>query len=210
MARHRVALAVIVGVLCLGAARAVSASDRETTAFPRRGLGFAAGSMSGIGLSYKQHSGHWAGQVAGGLRKTTSEFDVNLGAVLQRTLHLTTITGDALKIDGLALKTRFYGLTGLGYFRGRQEYDVFDYRSTPLIRIGAHTEVTSTLHTGAGIGMEFMVFQRVGIAMDGVYDFGFKSIDVSDPTLGDSQRSASEDDGLEIQFLPGIAAHYYF
>jgi hypothetical protein len=175
--------------------------------YPKRGLGFAAGAISGVGLSYKHYLDRYVTQGTFGLRKTQSEFDVDAGVVLQRTLHTTLLSGEPLKIGGLSLRTRFYGVTGLGYFRERNEWKEYDYRvrpeNPPLL--GIHREVRTTYHTGLGVGMEFIIFQRVGIAIDGAYTFSFKSIDTTPPP-----QPIYEEEGLEIQFLPQVAAHYYF
>ncbi|MBI4530494.1 MAG: hypothetical protein HY709_03140 [Candidatus Latescibacteria bacterium] len=187
--------------------RSADAGDeRAQRGYPKQGLGFAAGAISGIGLSYKHYlDDRYVTQGTFGLRKTQSEFDVDAGFVLQRTLHTTLLSGKSLEIGGLSLRTRFYGVTGLGYFRERNEWKEYDYgRPEPQLLV-IHREVRTTYHTGLGIGMEFIIFQRVGIAIDGAYTFSFKSVNMTA-----YPRYNNGEEGLEIQFLPQIAAHYYF
>jgi hypothetical protein len=191
--------------------QSVYAGDEGSSGYPKRGLGFAAGEISGFGLSYKQHLNHYVTQGTFGLKKNESEFDVNAGFMIQRTFHTTVLTGDSLKIAGLVLRTRFYAVTGLGYFRERREWKEYDYQVRPDPNpplLGIHREVRTSYRTGAGIGMEFIVYRRVGIAIDGEYTFSFKSVDITGPNQPGQMYNGEE--GLEIEFLPQIAAHYYF
>lgn len=75
----------------------------------KQGLGFAAGYISAVGISYKVHTpGKLCLQFTGGVWKTKKKLSYDLGLLLQRTLHRTEVI-------------RFYILTGVGYFHQREK-----------------------------------------------------------------------------------------
>ena len=163
---------------------------------PRKGLGFAAGAMSGIGLSYKQHLPNlYVPQVAFGILKYEEDFNVNVGLALQRTFHATDLV-------------RFYAITGLSLFWDREEWDEYVYdRMGGRERVGKRRETETRYNTGIGIGVEVLLWKRIGVAVDGEYTFTFKSSEISSPNPDYEDRT---EDTTEIRFLPQVAAHYYF
>lgn len=165
---------------------------------PRKGLGFAAGAISGIGLSYKQHLPNlFVPQVAFGVLKYENEFDINLGLALQRTFHATDLV-------------RFYGITGLALFWERNEWDEWVYdRMGGGEYIGKSKETDRRINTGIGIGIEVLLWKRIGLAVDGEYTVIFRSTDFSSPNP-DSYYGDQTGDKTEVRFYPQAAAHYYF
>ena len=164
---------------------------------PRKGLGFAAGAISGIGLSYKQHLPNlFVPQVAFGVLKYENEFDINLGLALQRTFHATDLV-------------RFYGITGLAFFWERNEWDEWVHDGYTSERVGKAKETDRRINTGIGIGIEVLLWKRIGIAVDGEYTVIFRSTDFSSPNP-DAYYGDQTGDKTEVRFFPQVAAHYYF
>jgi len=194
--RRYVMMAVLGFLLIHSAAWAGGPIDRLDV--PRKGLGFAAGAISGLGLSYKQHLPNlYVPQVAFGVLKYEDELDINLGFALQRTFHATDLV-------------RFYGITGLSFFWERDEWDEWVYdRMGGSEHLGKAKETERKFNTGIGIGIEVLLWKRIGVAVDGEYTVMFRSRDFSSPNP-ESYYGGTTGDETEIRFLPQIAAHYYF
>lgn len=117
-----------------------------------QGLGFAAGYISGAGMSYKVHTpSRLCLQFTGGVWKTKKRLNYDLGFLLQRTLHRTGII-------------RFYILTGGGYFRQREKKWDKDLSKN---RWKDHQD----LNTGFGLGIEVVKSSRIGVAIDGEFTY---------------------------------------
>jgi len=117
-----------------------------------QGLGFAAGYISGLGISYKVHTpGKLCLQFTGGVWKTKKKLSYDLGFLLQRTLHRTE-------------NIRFYILTGVGYFHRREKkWD----EGLKKNRWEDHTD----LNTGFGLGIEVIRYSRIGVGIDGEFTY---------------------------------------
>jgi hypothetical protein len=125
----------------------------------------AVGAISGSGLSYIFHSdGPWSYQITGGVWKQKEDTDYNAGLLVRRTLEESR-------------NTRFYALVGGALYEGREEKQ-------------GGTEVRTHWNTGFGVGVQFFLWNRVGVSVDG--DFTFLLNDES------------------IFFLPQVAAQYHF
>jgi opacity protein-like surface antigen len=164
------ALASALAIAALFCANAVFAQQETDPTRFEQGIGFAAGAMSGSGLSYIYHSdGPWSFQGTGGVWKRPEKLNYNIGVMLRRTLNETR-------------RTRLYLCTGLALYESR--HDVMDAAGRKI------TEVDTHWNTGFGVGVQFFLWDRVGVSLDG--DFTF--------FLNDDQ----------ILFLPQGAFQYHF
>jgi hypothetical protein len=151
-------------------AGAVCAQEETDPTRFEQGVGFAAGAMSGSGLSYIYHSdGPWSFQGTGGIWKTSGRLDYDFGVMLRRTLSETR-------------RSRLYLCSGLALYESRRDATDDTGRSI--------TEVNTHWNTGLGVGVQFFLWDRVGVSLDG--DFTF--------FLNDDQ----------ILFLPQGAFQYHF
>ncbi|MEK7691926.1 MAG: hypothetical protein AAB425_13005 [Bdellovibrionota bacterium] len=131
----------------------------ETTS----GLGFAAGLQSAIGLAYRKHfENKWGIQVAAGGFGNADRVDVNIGATVMRTLHKAQVV-------------RFYALAGASaFYEGYSNWvaeapcTVPEGEKDSCTREEAVTEWASSamINVGLGLGIEFRLFKRVGLAFE--------------------------------------------
>jgi hypothetical protein len=140
---------------------------REEHVLTQSGLGFAAGATSGLGISYRRHLANKIGyQITGiGWGDETNLF-ISMGANFMKTLHATK-------------RTRFMAIAGVStYYRTNYEIDYNqcrvlkpeDYEANPYVDPCEGIEPSwrhgATINLGVGIGMEFMLTQNVGLALE--------------------------------------------
>jgi len=106
------------------------------------GLGFAAGMLSGAGLSFRHHvPERFSYQITGGIIKVEDDLSYNIGFEPQFDL-----------VNGQT--TRFFALVGLGYY----------YSGKP-----SPNEVKGPFRLGAGIGIEWNVSGGFHITIAGAF-----------------------------------------
>jgi len=151
----RVLITALVGISILSAGAAGAQEETDPTRY-EQGVGFAAGFYSGAGLSYIFHfDGPWSVQTAGGIWKTGSSFDYDIGVLIRRTLQETR-------------NTRLYACTGLALFEERDTYDEFIPESGRTREV---TSVNTNWNTGLGLGIQFFLSNRIGVSLDGGFAF---------------------------------------
>jgi opacity protein-like surface antigen len=142
----RTLIATCALVLLLAAA-AARADEIDPTRF-EQGIGFAAGAISGSGLSYIYHSdGPLSYQFTGGLWKNRDDLSYDAGFLLRRSVHETR-------------NTRLYLAAGLALYEERTKDAAVD-----------KTTVDTHWNTGAGLGLQFFVWGCVGVSLDGDFTF---------------------------------------
>jgi hypothetical protein len=141
-------------------------SEGDEVDYRRSGMGFAAGAITGLGISYRRHlANKWGYQFTGIPWASSSSYFVSLGANFMRTLHATK-------------KTRFMAIGGIStYLRGRHEIDWDscdqdlwqapgeDYVD-PCAGVSEQWNNNNTINIGVGIGMEFSLGQNIGLAIE--------------------------------------------
>ena len=139
----------------------------EEHVLTQAGLGFAAGSTSGLGISYRKHLANKIGyQLTGIAWGDDSNLFLSMGANFLKTLHATK-------------RTRFLAIAGIStYYRAENSIDYDDCRyvspeeweTNPNIDPCEGLEESwrhgATINIGVGIGMEFMLTQNVGLALE--------------------------------------------
>jgi len=134
--------------------------------YARSGMGFAAGAITGLGISYRRHlANKWGYQFTGIPWASSSGYFLSLGANFMRTLHATK-------------RTRFLAIGGVSsYLRGNHEidYDECDYNNTvgpngeyvdPCAGLEPEWRRNNTINIGVGIGMEFSLGENIGLAIE--------------------------------------------
>ena len=134
--------------------------------YRRTGMGFAAGAITGLGISYRRHlANKWGYQFTGIPFASSSSYFVSLGANFMRTLHATK-------------KTRFMAIGGIStYLRGNYsiDWDSCDYSRPvgpeeeyvdPCAGLEEQWNRSNTINIGIGIGMEFSLGQNIGLAIE--------------------------------------------
>ena len=137
--------------------------DEDEVEYARSGMGFAAGAITGLGISYRRHlANKWGYQFTGIPWASSSSYFVSLGANFMKTLHATK-------------RTRFMAIGGVStYLRGNYDidWDQCDYSITqepgedyvdPCAGLEAQWNRSNTVNIGVGIGMEFSLGQNIGL-----------------------------------------------
>ena len=140
--------------------------DEDEVEYARSGMGFAAGAITGLGISYRRHlANKWGYQFTGIPWASSSSYFVSIGANFMKTLHATK-------------KTRFMAIGGVStYLRGdyRIDWDQCDYSITqepgeeyvdPCAGVEEEWNRNNTINIGVGIGMEFSLGQNIGLAVE--------------------------------------------
>ncbi|MEK7691927.1 MAG: hypothetical protein AAB425_13010 [Bdellovibrionota bacterium] len=120
------------------------------------GMGFAAGYQSGVGIAYRRHlKNKWGIQVAAGGWGDADSIFVNGGATVMRTLSKSEIV-------------RFYAMGGAGVFLSTSSYEnwVCPTDGSECTVDGKITTSSTMLNIGVGLGIEFRILKRVGIAIE--------------------------------------------
>lgn len=139
----------------------------EEHVLTQSGLGFAAGATSGLGISYRKHLANKIGyQITGIGWGNDSNLFISMGANFMKTLHATK-------------RTRFMAIAGVSaYYRTRNEIDWNQCRDVSPEEWEANPNIDpcegvepswrhgATINIGVGIGMEFMLTQNVGLALE--------------------------------------------
>ena len=140
--------------------------DEDEVDYRRSGMGFAAGAVTGLGISYRRHlANKWGYQFTGIPWASSSSYFVSLGANFMRTLHATK-------------RTRFMAIGGISsYLRGNYgiDWDSCDYSTSskpdeeyvdPCAGVEEQWNRNNTINIGVGIGMEFSLGQNIGLAIE--------------------------------------------
>ena len=140
--------------------------DDDEVEYARSGMGFAAGAITGLGISYRRHlANKWGFQFTGIPWASSSSYFVSIGANFMRTLHATK-------------KTRFMAIGGVSsYLRGNYsiDWDRCDYSKPqepgeeyvdPCAGLEEQWNRNNTINIGVGIGMEFSLGQNIGLAIE--------------------------------------------
>lgn len=139
----------------------------EEHVLTQSGLGFAAGATSGLGISYRKHLANKIGyQITGIGWGNDSSLFISMGANFMKTLHATK-------------RTRFMAIAGVSaYYRTSNEIDWSQCRNVspeeweanpnidPCEGVESSWRHGATINLGVGIGMEFMLTQNVGLALE--------------------------------------------
>ena len=134
--------------------------------YARSGMGFAAGAITGLGISYRRHlANKWGYQFTGIPWASSSSYFVSLGANFMKTLHATK-------------RTRFMAIGGVStYLRGNYsiDWERCDYSKPiepgeeyvdPCAGLQEQWNRNNTINIGVGIGMEFSLGQNIGLAIE--------------------------------------------
>ena len=140
--------------------------DEDEVEYARSGMGFAAGAITGLGISYRRHlANKWGYQFTGIPWASSSSYFVSLGANFMKTLHATK-------------RTRFMAIGGVStYLRGNYDidWDRCDYSKPqepgedyvdPCAGLEEQWNRSNTVNIGVGIGMEFSLGQNIGLAIE--------------------------------------------
>ena len=132
----------------------------------RSGMGFAAGAITGLGISYRRHlANKWGYQFTGIPWASSSNYFLSIGANFMRTLHATE-------------RTRFMAIGGVsGYLRGNYgiDWEQCDYTRPvepteeyvdPCAGVPETWTRNNTINVGVGIGMEFSLGANIGLAIE--------------------------------------------
>lgn len=144
----------------------VGEGDDDELDLRRSGMGFAAGAITGLGISYRRHlANKWGYQFTGIPWASSSNYFVSIGANFMRTLHATE-------------RTRFMAIGGVsGYLRGNYDIDWerCDYSKPaepgeeyvdPCAGLEEQWNRNNTINIGVGIGMEFALGSNIGLAVE--------------------------------------------
>ncbi len=182
------------------------------------GLGFAAGMLSGIGISYRHMGEQWGVQTTFGMLSTQTEgydypylpepYDDYRGDAYQQTY---TIQSDGRDWSGslgvLLLRqlhqaegSRFYVFFGASTFINAARYKETLYRYECTETDGCYTakvrgprtvkEFDRTLCVGAGLGIEYFLTENIHISVE--WPLAFTS------------------DGDFYMYIPQVGVHYFF
>jgi len=145
---------------------ATESGDEDEVTYERSGMGFAAGAITGLGISYRRHlANKWGYQFTGIPWASSSSYFVSLGANFMKTLHATK-------------KTRFMAIGGVStYLRGNYsiDWERCDYSKPqapgedyvdPCAGLEEQWNRNNTINIGVGIGMEFSLGQNIGLAIE--------------------------------------------
>ena len=150
-----------------------------STSGTQQGIGFAAGATTGVGISYRRHLANKFGyQVTGILFGSSTSFFGSAGINVLRTLHKTK-------------KTRFLAIAGVSTFysadnqidwekcRVAKPTDYEDPNFDPCAGVDPTWQHDLTVNLGIGIGMEFMVSENIGLALELPFVISVSSEDFS-------------------------------